>query len=258
MSSCLLRDELNFRDLGGVPTFDGRFVKDGFFYRSCKLSYWRTEELNLLSSLPIKIVLDLRTDYESYDDPDPALLGISVFRVSGMREFDGTGVDFSPEGIRKMNLESVNLKQHMCDIYVNMMFHNQAFEFVWLMLKEKEYCPLLFHCASGKDRTGAVAALLYLALGVPKEYIMLDYLVSNMAYKKKIGKGFQYAHVDLEVELENYHEIMMEDGVDFELGYAMIQSVFTHYVDIFAFFEKEYKISREELLKFRSKYTEFR
>ena len=37
----------------------------------------------------------------------------------------------------------------------------------------------LFHCTSGKDRTGWVAALLHTIAGVPRETILKDYLLTN-------------------------------------------------------------------------------
>ena len=39
--------------------------------------------------------------------------------------------------------------------------------------------PIIFHCASGKDRTGAAAILLLLALGVDEETVMEDFLLTN-------------------------------------------------------------------------------
>ena len=39
--------------------------------------------------------------------------------------------------------------------------------------------PLAFHCTAGKDRTGWAAALLLLALGVPRETVIEDFLRSN-------------------------------------------------------------------------------
>jgi protein-tyrosine phosphatase len=42
--------------------------------------------------------------------------------------------------------------------------------------------PVLVHCAAGKDRTGYVAAVLQLALGVPYREVMGDYLLSNGLY----------------------------------------------------------------------------
>jgi protein-tyrosine phosphatase len=39
--------------------------------------------------------------------------------------------------------------------------------------------PILVHCASGKDRTGMVMALLLRILGVPREVIVEEYLLSD-------------------------------------------------------------------------------
>jgi protein-tyrosine phosphatase len=43
--------------------------------------------------------------------------------------------------------------------------------------------PVAFHCTAGKDRTGLAAALVLLALGVPREVVMQDYLLSNELYR---------------------------------------------------------------------------
>ena len=39
--------------------------------------------------------------------------------------------------------------------------------------------PTLFHCTAGKDRTGVFSALLLLLLGVPRETVFEDYLLTN-------------------------------------------------------------------------------
>ena len=38
--------------------------------------------------------------------------------------------------------------------------------------------PVVFHCTAGKDRTGVLAAILLLRLGVDEEDIIADYQVS--------------------------------------------------------------------------------
>ena len=43
--------------------------------------------------------------------------------------------------------------------------------------------PLVFHCTAGKDRTGFAAALILLALGVPRDLVLQDYLLTNRVYK---------------------------------------------------------------------------
>jgi protein-tyrosine phosphatase len=49
-----------------------------------------------------------------------------------------------------------------------------------------EPAPALFHCHTGKDRTGFLAALILGALGVSDEDIMADYLTSNQHYESML------------------------------------------------------------------------
>jgi protein-tyrosine phosphatase len=41
--------------------------------------------------------------------------------------------------------------------------------------------PMILHCTAGKDRTGFAAAMLLSALGVPRDAIVDDYLLTNSA-----------------------------------------------------------------------------
>jgi protein-tyrosine phosphatase len=43
--------------------------------------------------------------------------------------------------------------------------------------------PVVFHCTAGKDRTGVAAALILLALGVPRAVVQQDYLLTNQHYR---------------------------------------------------------------------------
>ena len=66
--------------------------------------------------------------------------------------------------------------------------HDNAPRFAALlrMLVERDD-PLVFHCTAGKDRTGFAAALILLALGVPREVVMQDYLLTNGLYRRPAG-----------------------------------------------------------------------
>jgi len=46
-------------------------------------------------------------------------------------------------------------------------------------LQDPGSTPLVFHCTAGKDRTGFAAAVFLLALGVPEETVLQDYLATN-------------------------------------------------------------------------------
>jgi protein-tyrosine phosphatase len=53
--------------------------------------------------------------------------------------------------------------------------------------------PLLYHCSSGKDRSGWMTAVVLTALGVPRELVLRDYLLSNDFHRT----GYQKLRFDL-------------------------------------------------------------
>lgn len=236
----------NFRDLGGYFTQDGKKVRTGLLYRSCYLGWMNEEELHHLQDLGIKTVLDLRTSYEAFDNPDPVIEGIENYRVSGMRDRNGEGVDFSPYGIHKMIIsddsDQETLHKHMAQLYRDMMFRNEGFMFIIEMMKQNIEFPILFHCATGKDRTGAIAALMYLSLGVSIEDIMEDYLLSNQAYYERIEKALENNQCAIKKEPTLKRIIMMEAGVDEQMGREMLDGILDKYSSYEEFFLKEYGI----------------
>ena len=65
----------NLRDLGGYKTQNGKHVKKGYFFRSSRLMDFDQAELEILNSLHIKKIYDLRSKEEVKDAPDPELKG---------------------------------------------------------------------------------------------------------------------------------------------------------------------------------------
>lgn len=74
---------------------------------------------------------------------------------------------------------------------------NEIIEFVTL---DECKLPVLFHCTSGKDRTGVVVAAILKILNVPEELIIEEYLLSDGDVKREwiqqsldgIGDPFRY------------------------------------------------------------------
>ena len=59
-----------------------------------------------------------------------------------------------------------------------MPFGNPAYRALFGAIRAGQ-TPILFHCTAGKDRTGVAAALILKALGVSREDIVEDYLLTN-------------------------------------------------------------------------------
>ena len=77
--------------------------------------------------------------------------------------------------------------------FVSLPSAQSEFRKLFLALGDKQKLPAVFHCTTGKDRTGWAAAAFLTLMGVPRETVMEDYLRSNdyilPAYKKVID-GF--------------------------------------------------------------------
>jgi protein-tyrosine phosphatase len=50
----------------------------------------------------------------------------------------------------------------------------------------------VIHCTAGKDRAGMGAALILLALGVPEEMVMEDFLLTNVYTEAKIQRQLTF------------------------------------------------------------------
>ena len=179
---------VNFRELGGYKSGDGRRVKYGMFYRSGIDKKYNNcdgfeKDLAKLHSLGVKVILDFRSKQEVDRMPDPKIPGVDYYNICALLEDDGSEMVFSPEDIS----EIMSKKEGMVDgikgmlykMYRNMPFGNIAFKKLFEEIKEKNI-PILFHCSAGKDRTGVAAMLILLALGVDEEEILDDYELTNM------------------------------------------------------------------------------
>lgn len=147
----------NFRELGGYRAADGRQVKYGLLYRGGNLDLLKSEADHArLASLGLREILDLRSAGESAAHPDPAVPGAHYQRVCGMRNADGTEMDFSGQGIERLRQEkkaferSVGRPVHDFEwfsaLYREMPFRNPAYHALFALLEGRRV-PVLFHCS---------------------------------------------------------------------------------------------------------------
>ncbi len=171
----------NFRDFGGYRAADGQFVKWGFLYRSGHLARLTDSDLDLLASLNLDLVFDFRRDSEREQDPTrlPPIrppqvhhLPIQPGNNSGFLEHV-SGPIAGPEIMFEF-MVAVNLELATDEAPV----YRRMFEAI-LAQEDARY---LVHCSAGKDRTGFAVALMLMALGVPEETILRDYLLTRRYY----------------------------------------------------------------------------
>lgn len=169
-----LQGPVNFRDLGGYPTVDGRTVRWGHVFRSDLLADLSDADLAVIQGLGLRHVCDLRADAERAQKPSRDIPSAQVHAIG-----------FMPRGGEELmaRLQSLSVDEVVASvtaIYEDFVLTRSAhFARVFELMLQADAVPLLFHCASGRDRTGTFAALLLSALGVPRAVIEQDYLLSD-------------------------------------------------------------------------------
>jgi protein-tyrosine phosphatase len=169
----------NLRDLGGYETTDGRRVKWGRIFRSSNLGRLTDRGLDQIKRLGINLVCDFRTEAEARNLPNrfPDSAAVVYVRLPIQHgEFEPTSVfDRIKEGDCDWISEDFMIQGYIdsVDRYPDLWAR------LFTLLSEPRNRPLLFHCTGGKDRTGAAAALILLALGVPTETVVADYGLSD-------------------------------------------------------------------------------
>ena len=178
-----LEGGFNFRDLGGYQTEDCRQVKSGMLFRSGNLSRLTESDREIVKQLGIKKICDLRGMDEVERFPDPIFEDTTWHHTPILSEEKMLGqVGDDPDFANQLKNTKpgellIHLNQHMVS-------YKMAFQNVFKVLLTKPNQPLLFHCMAGKDRTGAVAAIILSILGVSREHILEDYLYTNQTLEK--------------------------------------------------------------------------
>ena len=161
----------NFRDIGGYLNQDGRRVKKGLYFRAGRQDRMTNKDLAQLSDLNISTQIDLRKKEEVLDqgrgpleDMGAKYINISVIPEGGSEKLNKLVGDTGISGKRYLG-------------YLE--FGPTSWLRLFGILAEEENLPVLLHCTAGKDRTGVSTAFLLSVLGVSRDIIEADYLLTN-------------------------------------------------------------------------------
>lgn len=194
----------NFRDLGGHRTSHGTVIAPGTLFRSVDLSRLEPVGGETLGDLGIRRVIDLRTTAEIEKRPDRLPARMSTVHLDVLADAGAaTGAQMSKVLVDPRRLDEVlgggAAQDRMAATYRNIVTLPSAlrsYRELFLGIAGPAEVTgggasgvtgvgvgdrggVLFHCTTGKDRTGWAAASLMLLLGVDEDAVTEDYLRTN-------------------------------------------------------------------------------
>ncbi len=248
----------NFRDMGGYFTGDGRQVRRGLLFRSGVMSSLTDADQRYLNQFGFQRVIDLRSSDERalYPNYWAEKSGIPLLAQ-----------DYSMLDMVKNMVDEQGNPRGMDALYRDMIYSIRPQMRMLFDSALAGEVPLVVNCSAGQDRTGVSSALLLLALGVPRDVVVQDYLQSTRYRRPDVEKG----DVDLaEAAKTNAFAAMMmqyagregpgakplltREGVPY-LHFALAQ-VEADYGSVEAFLEKELGVDAADRAVLRDRYLQ--
>ena len=228
-----LAGAVNFRDIGGIEAADATVVKRGLIYRADHLSRLTDQDFQFLQNHGLRTVCDLRSGREQKRSPDRLPTDGSIQYHS----FPVESKIFDP-GTALQRLQAGD--QSWLDMdFVTQLYRSYLEDFgpiwgrIYTMAASPVRLPLVFHCTGGKDRTGICAALLLTLLGVSREKIIGDHLLSNTYNAER---------------LKPIYAKFAELGVSAEKAAPYLQAPLEPLIDLFDHLKKKYGTVEDYLL----------
>jgi protein-tyrosine phosphatase len=169
----------NFRDLGGYSTLDGSTVRWGRLYRSDSLGKLQGDDWNRFQELGIRTVIDLRYPWEiAAKGRVPSDDRLSYHNLSiEHRPYDQAALGADVEPVRFLADRYSELIEDSVD----------ELRQVLQVIADGDSGPMVFHCASGKDRTGIVGAFVLGLLDVSEADIIADFALTELATERLLA-----------------------------------------------------------------------
>jgi protein-tyrosine phosphatase len=199
-----LEGAVNFRDLGGYPAAGGLVTRWGRLFRADGLGALSGSDLDVVRSLGIRTVIDLRSGAElalGRFDVEACPVDFHHFPLIG-RLPDAERFTLKPGFLGEQYLDMVDLAgdQILGALHV---------------LAVPEALPAVVHCTAGKDRTGVLCALTLSLLGVEERTVVEDYALSARAMELLRARLFA-RHPELGDAFGEVDEVFSADPAQME------------------------------------------
>lgn len=257
---------LNFRDLGGYISEDGRQTAWRKVFRSAQLNQLQPEGVQSIANLGIDAVIDLRFDEESEVYPTMRhAFPKATFYTWRDELADATQPTPNSDKMRRSwrdSLESGDpdeVREAMRINYPTKLYSHRGI-YRRMLLRLIEGDTLLFHCAAGKDRTGVAAALILSLLGVDYDQIVTDYLLTQSLIEGRMETWLAGGATDSD-KYENFQKKLTEQPkellkpvLDADISYiqTLLEYVDSTYGSFESYATKQLELSQDQLQALRN------
>jgi protein-tyrosine phosphatase len=235
---------INFRDIGGYQTTDGREVKWGTIFRSADVSKLTSNDLQTLEQKHIHTVIDFRGKKEAAAAPDHILPNT-----------DYTLCPAGSDSLPNMKEIAAKLKQDsfLTAFYSSTQYFGDRYRPMFQkLLNLPEGQSIMYHCTGGRDRTGMATALILYVLGVPNDVIEADFVASNVYLAPMQSKMYESLATASQMDVEQVTKAM---ALRPDLLHTMFQAITAKYGSVDSFLQKELGVGEKEKQLLRKKYT---
>ena len=259
-----VKSVVNIRRLGGYAAAGGKTMVSGVLFRSSGLCGLTAEDAARLKQLGVSTVVDLRTEEEIQASPDINLQGfrrcfcpLPALNPSACR--DKLAQKYMAAA--RAGEKAFYLSEYIAEVDMRRMYKTvltdtaslASLRGVFSAFLSPDSGGILFHCTSGKDRTGIVAALLMFALGVGREDIKLEYYASAVSLFSQSeqmtqslrSRGYSAALID---------ETRYFSGIGVNIAEQVYAAIVAEYGTVRDFLCRALWLDNDKILALRKKY----
>lgn len=247
---------INFRDMGGIKTENGKRIKNGMLFRTAIIKPRGKKQLKYLLSLNLDYIVDLRNPYEVEKNPDYIPKGCEYISAPVLLSRPDTGV--VPKDYKKYIANAIQEDIDKAAIefdatYNFMPYSIEAYSKLFNVLNQGK--KIAFHCTAGKDRTGIAAMMIQLALGCSVESVVEEYLKTDK-YRKRYNKS-RHTLIKIFVRRKYLVDYFVMCAYAHESYIRLgLKAIFDKYPTIEEFLLQEYGVTKENIESWKEFYLE--